>query len=84
MQGAIGRLQQWYNPTTRLWQSTGWWNSANTLTVLVDFSRATHSAGYDAVIHQTYTANRSKGFLNQFYDDEGWKGRSGCDAAAAG
>jgi predicted alpha-1,6-mannanase (GH76 family) len=35
-QSAIGVLQTWYNWTEGLWDSTGWWNGANCLTVLLD------------------------------------------------
>ena len=36
-QSAIIALQRWYNETTGLWETTGWWNCANALTVLADF-----------------------------------------------
>ncbi|CAF9941606.1 hypothetical protein IMSHALPRED_002808 [Imshaugia aleurites] len=34
---AIIELQYWYNETTGLWETTGWWNSANVLTMVADF-----------------------------------------------
>lgn len=35
---AVRVLQNWYNQTTGLYQSTGWWNSANCITVLADLT----------------------------------------------
>ena len=35
---ALNTLQGWYNHGTGLWDSTGWWNSANVLTTLADFN----------------------------------------------
>lgn len=34
---AINALQSFYNQTTGLWDSTGWWNSANCLTVYAEY-----------------------------------------------
>ncbi|ORY62982.1 glycoside hydrolase [Pseudomassariella vexata] len=34
---ALTTLQGWYNESSGLWDTTGWWNSANCLTVLADF-----------------------------------------------
>ncbi|PLB37491.1 putative glycosyl hydrolase [Aspergillus candidus] len=33
---AVDALQGWYNTSTGLWDTTGWWNGANCLTVLGD------------------------------------------------
>lgn len=35
---AVDALQGWYNTATGLWDTTGWWNGANCLTVLGDLA----------------------------------------------
>ncbi|KAK4214403.1 glycosyl hydrolase family 76-domain-containing protein [Rhypophila decipiens] len=117
---AVKTLQVWYSEQTGLWETTGWWNSANCLTVLADwaladragassvnvpkimattFSNAQTSGGlltttknlsdegmptshYNFHRDELLFHNNSKrsaleargfsGFLNEFYDDEGW------------
>lgn len=105
---ALTRLQNWYNNDTGLWDSTGWWNSANVLTMLADFNAfeasLNDSSRYcfnntfiQAPLHNptvvkvktlysidSYTTwnpvqqtlhdkvGGSTGFINDFYDDEGW------------
>ncbi|KAG8527201.1 uncharacterized protein KY384_008631 [Bacidia gigantensis] len=118
---AVSALQQWYNQTTGLWDSTGWWNSANCLTVVADYASLDPAYVPQAVDvfqntliaaqrtnvqsakvyspkrlellgnltgrgqgqpHQPRqdsnlfmlgpTSQSSPGFLNDFYDDEGW------------
>lgn len=106
-QSAIVTLQQWYNESTGLWETTGWWNSANALTMLADFVaidssldvvaehvfQNTFSQAPKASLEtvkvmtpysvNTYTGptfppginpstNSFAGFLNDYYDDEGW------------
>ncbi|KAL9104905.1 MAG: hypothetical protein Q9163_000222 [Psora crenata] len=34
----IATLQQWYNFNTGLWDTAGWWQSANVLTVVADYA----------------------------------------------
>lgn len=77
---AVVKMQSWYDPATGLWKTTGWWNSANALTVLIDYSRAVHTSRYDSVIEQTYATNIHGGFINQYYDDEGWWALAWIDA----
>lgn len=114
-ESAFDTLQQWYNASIGLWiPSTGWWNSANCLTVVADLAKIDHSVAAEAKqsIYQntfvraqeynlqeqkevgpnwmpwTYNGNhwpffpkhwhhwprphRANGFLNDYYDDEGW------------
>lgn len=70
----VERLQEWYVPATGLYRTTGWWNSANAVTTLVDFCAATGSGVCAEVVPHTFekAQETSRGFLNNFYDDEGW------------
>jgi len=79
---AVQALQKWYSPSTGLYQTTGWWNSANSITVLADYSRVSQSKQYRRVIANTFTAAQktNPGFLNKFYDDEGWWALAWIDA----
>ena len=71
---AIQALQSYYDLQTGLYKTTGWWNSANAITVLADYSRSVSSHGYDFVFSNTLSAAEKKfpGFINEYYDDEGW------------
>jgi predicted alpha-1,6-mannanase (GH76 family) len=70
----IKRLQSWFDPATGLYTATGWWNSANAVTTLADYSRVTGDNQYEGVFPDVFSAaqHKSPGFLNNFYDDEGW------------
>jgi len=77
VQAAVDALQQWYDPATGLYRTTGWWNSANAITALANFSWVTGSTKYLPVFANTLHAAQRKpdgapGFLNDYYDDEGW------------
>jgi predicted alpha-1,6-mannanase (GH76 family) len=76
----IETLQQWYDWSTGLWATTGWWNSANALTVLVNYSSASGSTTYQQAIENTFARRASRGFLNNYYDDEGWWALAWIDA----
>lgn len=78
----IQTLQGWYDPSTGLYRTTGWWNSANAITVLVDYARVSKSTQYNAILANTFQAAQktSPGFLNNFYDDEGWWALAWIDA----
>jgi predicted alpha-1,6-mannanase (GH76 family) len=70
----VQRLQQWYKPSSGLYETTGWWNSANAITVLADYARVSGSTEYNPTFANTFTQAQktSPAFLNKFYDDEGW------------
>jgi predicted alpha-1,6-mannanase (GH76 family) len=77
---AVATLQTWYDPSTGIYKTTGWWNSANAITVLADYARVSKSAEYNQVLANTFTAAQKTledkkphaGFLNKYLDDEGW------------
>lgn len=76
----IGRLQQWYVSDTGQWNSTGWWNSANALTVVIDYSRITRSDNLSNVLTESFQQHLHPNFLNDYYDDEGWWALAWIDA----
>ena len=75
-------LASTYDPGTGLFRGTGWWNSANGMTVLVDASRDLQTREFDHLLSDTFDQAQHKfpGFLNEFYDDEGWWALAWLDA----
>lgn len=77
-QACITKLMGWYNPNTGLWNTTGWWNSANSLEALITYARLTGNHQYDNLIENTYNQARSQmvpggvPFSANYYDDELW------------
>jgi predicted alpha-1,6-mannanase (GH76 family) len=71
---AIETLQKWYSLDTGLYKTTGWWNSANAITVVADYASAAQTHEYDFVLSNTLSTAQKKfpGFINEYYDDEGW------------
>ncbi len=71
---ALRALQQWYNPATGLWESTGWWNAADVLNAVIQYTQRTGDQTYRGIIETTFTAaqNRYPRFINDQYDDNGW------------
>lgn len=56
-EAAYNALQQWYNTSIGLWiPSTGWWNSANCLTVVADLAAVDHNIerAANVVLERTY------------------------------
>ena len=70
-------LQQWYVPSSGTYSApAGWWNAANAITVVANYSAASRSTQYQSVLaHVFASAALSQGhpnFTNQYYDDSGW------------
>jgi predicted alpha-1,6-mannanase (GH76 family) len=68
----IEKLQEWFNPTTGLWDSTGWWNAANILWVVLDYAARSQNSRYCEIASHVFEKHQKGNFLNDYYDDEGW------------
>ena len=82
----ISTLQKWYDKETGLYNTTSWWNAANIITALIDYSEITGSSRYLNVIDNTFEICKEfevqmpnpkenwicTNFINDYYDDEGW------------
>jgi predicted alpha-1,6-mannanase (GH76 family) len=101
-EAALSPLNQWYNQTSGIWDTTGWWNSANCLTTISNLAitdpnvlpvasqiipntfvqaqkynfhltkRISPSGLVQSYERPSTAPEKLNGFLNAFYDDEGW------------
>jgi len=77
----IKTLQQWYTQSSGLY-ATGWWHSANAITVLANYEKVTGDTSYYSVLSNTFAASQStnRNFINAYYDDDGWWALTWIDA----
>jgi predicted alpha-1,6-mannanase (GH76 family) len=63
-----------YDRQNGLFRTMGWWNSANAITALADEAKLDRASNFDTVFANTFrqAQHHSPGFINRFYDDEGW------------
>lgn len=72
---AIDALVKLYDADTGLWKTTGWWNSANALTAVIDYMLVTGDRRHEWIIANTYEKNldaQGGNFTNDYIDDTGW------------
>lgn len=69
-------LQGYYDPALGLYADgvERWWPSATALESVIDYMTLTNSAAYYDIIETTFVnaQKKAKGFINAYYDDEGW------------
>jgi predicted alpha-1,6-mannanase (GH76 family) len=80
---AVAALQKWYSQSSGLYASpSGWWNAANSITVLANYARVTGSTKYNPVIANTFSAAQKShaNFINNYFDDQQWWALAWIDA----
>lgn len=77
----VKTLQQWYTQSTGLY-ATGWWHTANSITVIANYEAATGDTSYYSVLSNTFTAAQTahSNFIDAYYDDDGWWALAWIDA----
>ena len=75
----VQELQTYYQPSTGLFNTTGWWNSANALDAIIDYMERTGSTTYLSDVSNTFAlaANGAPpptpgNFIDTAYDDTQW------------
>jgi predicted alpha-1,6-mannanase (GH76 family) len=71
----IQTLQKWYIQSSGLYQApSGWWQTANSMTMLANYEHVTGDTAYEPVLANTFAAAQAThaNFINAYDDDEGW------------
>ena len=86
MRESVQTSLSWRNDTTGIWETAGWWNSANVLTATIRYGAVTKDPAIPSVIEDVFekarhyqvgvdstgTPRYCDNFINDYYDDEGW------------
>jgi len=62
----------YYDQSTGLWKSAGWWNSANSLEAIIEFMGYSKETTYANVIANTFAHTTAEETMSGSYDDEQW------------
>ena len=78
-EAAVQELQTYYDASTGLFNTTGWWNSANALDAIIDYMERTGSRTYMSDVSNTFTKAVNEAppptpgnFIDTAYDDTQW------------
>lgn len=78
-QTAVQELQTYYDSSTGLFNTTGWWNSANALDAIIDYMKTTGSRTYMSDVSNTFAKAVNEAppptpgnFVDTAYDDTQW------------
>lgn len=71
-ESGIATLQSMYISASGGWFDTLWWQQAEALETVIDYSARASTTVYTDDIATTFNADKYTGFLNDYYDDEGW------------
>ena len=74
LDAAATSLMAHYDASAGTWAGIGWWNSANALTAIVDYSQATNDTKWRYAIATTFNAKGGHDFTNDYMDDTAWWG----------
>ena len=72
LDAAATALMAQYDAGSGTWSSIGWWNSANALTAIIDYSAATGNKTWDYAVANSFDQNKGHNFTNDYMDDTAW------------
>lgn len=86
-EAAVQELQTYYDSSNGLFNTTGWWNSANALDAIIDYMERTGSRTYLSDVSNTFATAVNEAppptpgnFIDTAYDDTQWWGLTWLDA----
>ncbi|MFT4111180.1 glycoside hydrolase family 76 protein [Silvibacterium sp.] len=86
-ESAVEELQTYYDSSTGLFNTTGWWNSANALNAIIDYMKRTGSRTYLSDVSNTFAKAVNEApsptpgdFIDTAYDDTQWWALTWLDA----